>query len=453
MLEGDAADAAGGNPLARHFTVFSLVRFAFPTIFMMVFFGLYTAVDTMFIARFVGAHALSALNIVTPVINVIVGLGTMAAAGGGAVIARKLGDGRDDEARRDLTLLTLAGLIAGAGIAVAGGMCVGPIVAGLGASEALTPYALEYLSILILFTPANMLQTLFAVFFVTAGRPGTGMIAGVLGGLANALLDYAFIVPLDMGIGGAALATGIGYTIPCGIGLAFFAGGGGGALRFARPRPRIGVLWESCFNGSSEMASQLSAAVTIFFFNAAMLRLAGEDGVAAITIIIYSQFLLTTLHIGFSMGVAPVIGYNFGGRNRLRLRWLFRTCFGLVAGCSALVFAGLVLWGPDLVRVFATPGSPVHAMAERGLSLVRYGFLLCGINIFASAFFTALSNGLASAAVSFSRTFVFLLAGILALPVYLGVDGVWIAMPVAELLAFVLAAALVAGLGRRYGYL
>lgn len=452
MTGTDTAEDACGNPLARHFTVFSLLSFAFPTIFMMVFFGLYTIVDTMFIARFVNTNALSALNIVTPVINVIVGLGTMAAAGGGAIIARKLGDRRDGEARQDLTLITLGGLALGLAIAVLGLLFVEPIVVGLGASEVLTPYAVDYLSILLVFAPANILQTLFAIFFVTAGRPGMGMAAGVLGGLVNAVLDYVFMGPLGMGMAGAALATGIGYLVPCLAGVAFFLGNRGGALYFTRPRFRLRVLGESCFNGSSEMVSQLSAAITTFFFNAAMMRLAGEDGVAAITIIIYSQFLLTTLYIGFSMGVAPVVGYNFGSGNHRQLKRLFQTCFGVIAVFSAMVFAALLAGGDSLVQIFAAPGTPVHELVRTGMSLVRISFLLCGFNIFASGFFTALSNGLVSAVISFSRTFVFLLTGILALPVFWGIDGVWLAIPLAELFALVLSAAFVFGLGKRYGY-
>lgn len=447
------ADQTEYNPLAQNFTVFSLLRFAFPTIFMMLFFGFYTIVDTMFVSRFVNTNALSSINIVTPVINIIVGLGTMLAAGGSAIIARKLGDGRDAEGRQDLTAITLVGAGIGLVIACIGLLYIRPIVYGLGASDVLAPYAMDYLSILLVFAPANIVQVVFTVFFVTAGRPGLGMVAGVMGGVANAVLDYVFIVPMQMGIAGAALATGIGYMIPVVIGAAFFFSNRRGALHFAKPRFRLRVLTEGCFNGSSEMVSQMSAAVTTFFFNAAMMKLLGENGVAAITIIIYSQFLLTTLYIGFSMGVAPVVSYNYGSGDYPQLRRICRICLGVIAFFSIVVFAVVLFGGSSLVYVFTERGTAVYEIARQGFLIFQFSFLLCGFNIFASSLFTALSNGLISAIISFSRTFLFLLVGLLVLPTIFKVNGIWITIPLAELLTFVLSLVFLVKYKDRYRYL
>ncbi len=440
------------NPLSQRFTTFSLLRFAFPTIFMMLFYGLYTIVDTMFVSRFVNTNALSSINIVTPVINIVVGLGTMLATGGSAIVARKLGDGGDVEARQDLTLIVLVGVAIGLVIAAIGLLFLEPIIYGLGASELLFPYARDYLSTLFVFAPANILQVIFTVFFVTAGRPGLGMAAGIMGGVANAVLDYVFIVPLRMGIAGAALATGIGYMMPVVVGVVFFLRNGRGALYFTLPRLRLGVLGESCFNGSSEMVSQLSAAITIFFFNATMMTLLGEDGVAAITIIIYSQFLLTTLYIGFSMGVAPVVSYNYGSGDYTQLRRICRICFGVIGAMSLLVFGATFFGGATLVNVCTARGTEVYEIARSGLLIFQFSFLLCGFNIFTSAFFTALSNGFVSAVISFSRTFLFLMAGLLILPAIFQVNGVWITIPLSELLAFILSVFLLIKLRRRYRY-
>ena len=301
---------AGRNPLAKEFHTLSLIKFAFPSMVMMVFMGLYTIIDTIFVARFVDTNALSSINIVCPVINIIVGLGTMLATGGSAIVAKKMGSGKADEARSNFTLIIITGLV----ITVIGLLFLDEIVWGLGASEILFPYCKDYLTIQLIFVVGNIMQVLYQNLFVTAGKPTLGLILSVLAGLANIVFDYIFIVLLHMGIKGAALGTGIGYMIPTVIGTIFFLTGRS-ELHFCKPKMDAAVLLKSCSNGASEMVSQLSTAVTTFLFNATMMRLLGEDGVAAITVIIYSQFLLTTLYIGFSMGVAPIISYNYGSEN------------------------------------------------------------------------------------------------------------------------------------------
>ncbi len=293
------------NPLSQNYTITSLLKFAFPTIIMMLFMGLYTIVDTIFVARFVGTNALSALNIVCPVINCIVGFGTMLATGGSAIIARKMGARESTRAAQDFTFIISAEILLGLLIAGLGVIFIDKLIWGLGANNILFPYCKEYLFILLLFTPASILQVLFQNLIVTAGYPKMGMVLGVSAGIINILLDYIFMVLLQMGIKGAALGTGIGYMIPAVIGLWFFFTKKSN-LHFRKPIIDFFVLAESCTNGFSEMVSQAATAVTTFLFNRIMMKLLGENGVAAITIIIYMQFLLSTLYIGFSMGAAPI---------------------------------------------------------------------------------------------------------------------------------------------------
>ncbi len=430
------------NPLAKDFHLGSLVRFAFPTIIMMIFMGLYTIVDTVFVARFVNTNALSAINIVCPVINIIVGLGTMVATGGSAIIARKMGTGEEAEARSNFTLLILVGTVLGVLITLCGVIFLDDIIWALGANEVLYPYCRDYLFTLLLFTPASILQVLFQSLIVTAGKPGLGLSLSVGAGATNILLDYVFIVQLDMGIAGSALGTGIGYLIPTIIGTVFFLRSKG-VLRFERPSFDLKVIGESCLNGSSEMVSQLATAVTTFLFNRVMMKLLGETGVAAITIIIYTQFLLTTIYIGFSMGVAPIISYNFGNQNSIRLRRIFITCLSFIGIVSVLIFSLSMLFGAPLVSIFAPKGSAVYDIARNGFLIFPFSFLFCGINIFASATFTALSNGKVSAVISFSRTFGLITVGLLVLPVFLGVNGVWLAVPLAEAVTTCLAVVLI----------
>ena len=426
------------NPLSQNFTIKSLLKFAFPTILMMIFMGFYTIADTIFVARFVDTNALSALNIACPVINLIVGMGTMLATGGSAVIARKMGAGEQRRASQDFTLIISAGILSGILITAVGTVFIDRIVRGLGAGRVLFPYCREYLFILLLFTPANILQVLFQNLIVTAGHPGVGMALGVSAGIANILLDYIFMAPLQMGIKGAALGTGIGYMIPAAAGLCFFSAKKNN-LHFRKPVIDFSVLSESCTNGFSEMVSQAAAAVTTFLFNRIMMNLLAEDGVAAITIIIYTQFLLSALYMGFSMGVAPVISYNYGKQDDKQLKNVFSISMRFLTAVSISVFAVAFIFGSPLAGIFAEKGTPVYEITRNGFLIFPFSFLFCGLNIFTSATFTALSNGKLSAILSFLRSFGLITVLLLTLPHLLGVTGVWLAVPVAELITTIVA--------------
>ena len=439
------------TPLAQNFTLKSLLYFAFPTMLMMLFMGFYTFVDTVFVARFVDTNALSALNIVCPVINLLVGVGTMLATGGSAIVARKMGAGESVRASQDFTLIICAGGLLGVLLAVLGIVFIDRIVWALGASNVLFPYCREYLFVLLLFTPASILQVLFQNLLVTAGRPELGMALGVSAGITNILLDYVFMVPLQMGIKGAALGTGIGYLIPTIAGVWFF-GQQKGSLYFRKPVLDSSVLVKSCTNGFSEMVSQAATAVNTFLFNGTMLALLGEDGVAAITILIYTQFLLSSLYIGFSMGVAPVLSYHYGKQDREQLKNVFSLCMHFIFLASVAVFVAAFFFGPSLVQIFSAKGTSVYEIARNGFLIFSFSFLFCGLNIFISAAFTALSNGKLSACLSFLRTFGLIMVLLFILPHFLGVTGVWLAVPVAELLTMLVAVIFLVQNRERYHY-
>lgn len=441
----------GDNALAQDFGLASLLRFAWPMMAMMLFMGLYTLVDVIFVSRFVHTDALAAVNIACPAVNLIVGCGAMLATGGSAVVAREMGAGEALRARRHFTLLALGCVCLGAFIALAGCLCLEALVRGLGASEALRAYCGEYLGILLLFTPASLLQVLFQTLAAAAGRPGFGMALALGAGAVNLVLDYVFLAWLNLGVAGAALGTGFGYLSAALAGAAFFAARGG-ALRFCRPDWNGGVLLESCRNGSSELVSQTATAVTTFLFNGIMLRLLGEDGVAAISIVIYAQFLLSALCIGFSLGVAPVLSYCHGSGDCGRLRRVFRLCLRFVAAFSAAVCAAALALNEPLVRAFSPEGTAVCEIARGGFALFSVSFLFSGLNIFTSAAFTALSNGGVSAALSFSRTFGLLAFFLLALPRFLQTTGVWLAVPLAECAALFLSAGALWRYRKRYRY-
>lgn len=439
------------SALDQNWNAGSLLRFALPTIIMMLFMGLYTLADTVLVARFVNTDALSAINIVCPVINVTVGLGTMLATGANAIISRKMGAGKLQDAREDFTLLILASLVTGLFLLLVGLIQINEIVSALGASQVLFPYCKDYLRVLFLFIPASLLQTLFSNLFVTAGKPGLGLWLSILAGVANVILDYVFIVSCGLGIQGAALGTGLGYLIPAVTGLIYFIKSKR-TLFFTRPRFQWSVITESCFNGSSEMVSQLASAVTTFLFNQAMMRLAGENGVAAITIIIYAQFLLNTLFIGYAMGIAPVIGFNHGNGNSVKQKRVFSISLRFISAASLLIFAVSLSGSSCIVRLFAHPATQVYYLAVQGFAIFSFSFLFCGLNIFTSALFTALSNGKVSALLSFLRTFGLLVPAILLLSPLLGITGVWLAVPLAEGIMFLVSAACLFHYRKQYSY-
>ncbi|WP_343209753.1 MATE family efflux transporter [Anaerolentibacter hominis] len=417
--------------IAKDFRFLSLIRFAFPTMIMMIFMSLYTIVDGIFISRFVGTDALSATNIVYPVMNVVLAVGIMLATGGSAVVARKIGEGKIQEARENFTMITIVGAAAGVVISVVCLIFLEPICRALGAQPEIMEYCKNYLSVLLLFVPAYMLQLLFQVFFVTAGKPGMGLILTVLAGVTNGILDYVLIVPAGLGISGAALATVTGYLIPAVTGVIYFMTKRN-ELHFAKFLPDWKMLRESCLNGSSEMVTNLSMGIVTFLFNILMLHYLGGDGVAAITIVLYTQFLLTALYMGFSMGVAPVISYNYGSKNTVLLKRIFKICIWFIAVSSLVIFGLSLILSGQLVGIFSPKGTRVYEIALRGFWLFSINFIFAGTNMFSSALFTALSNGKVSAFISFLRTFGFITLGLLFLPYLLQADGVWLAVPFAE---------------------
>ena len=391
------------NSIAKDFKFFSLLRFALPTMVMMIFMSLYSIVDGIFISRLLGTNALSAANIVYPVISIVFAVGIMLSTGGSALIAKKLGEGKDREAREDFSFLTLVSFLFGIAILLIGNIFIEPIVRALGSTDALLPYCVDYLSVSLLLAPAAMLQMMFQTFFVTAGKPLIGLMLTISGGVANMILDYLFMGPFNMGISGAALATGIGELIPAVIGLFYFLFTRH-SLYLTKPVVRFQVLKESCFNGSSEMVTNLSTAVVTYLFNITMLKFLGEPGVAAITIVLYGQFLFNALYMGFSMGVAPVISYNHGSQNLPLLKRIFKICIGFISISSILITIMALVSSPVIVEIFTPIGSATYDIAKTGFFLFSINYIFAGINIYSSSMFTAFSDGKVSALICFNCT-------------------------------------------------
>ncbi len=440
------------NPLARHFTLCSLIRFATPGMAMTLLLSLYTIVDGIFIARCAGTLALSAVNMFFPLMGIVYGIAFMLAAGGSALIARRMGEGDMRGAQRMFSALVGIVLALGLGFASAGYGCAPQLAQLLGATPAQLADCIAYMRPFFLFAPVVMLQVCFQTFFTTAGHPGLGLASITLAGITNVVLDYVFMVPLQMGVAGAALATGCGALMPAAIGLAFFLLRRGDCLRFTAPAISPRDFLHTCWNGASEMVTNLANSVTGYLYNITFIRLLGEDGVAALTVVFYFEFIFSSVFFGYANGVAPVISYKYGEGNRAQLRLIIRRSLLFVLLFSILAYLLSVGTLDRTLPIFLPPESPVYALAHAGFRPYALAFLLMGVGIFASSAFTALSNGTVSALISFGRTFVFLAGSIVLLPRLMGAEGLWLAMPAAEALGLLLAAACLILLRRRYGY-
>ncbi|MBQ2996020.1 MAG: MATE family efflux transporter [Oscillibacter sp.] len=424
-----------------------------PTIVMTVFMSLYTMVDGIFVANFVSADALAGLNLVIPGLSVLVALSVLISGGGSVVISRKLGEGKEDEARSDLTFLVALTVGSGILLTVLALTFARPILMFLGATESLYDVAHDYYQVLSMFIVGSLLQVQFQYFFVTAGAPTLGLVCVVAGGVSNVILDYVFIVALDLGIRGAALATGIGYSIPAVVGLVWFAFNRKGLLRFTRPHFNASTLKESVVNGVAGMIINLAGAVVTWLYNRVIVLYLGEIGISAATIVLYARFMFNSVLSGYSSGVAPVISFNYGKQDFEQVKLLFRTSLKAVLAGSVLVLVVSVLARDAIVALFAS-GDPVLAdMARRGILLFSISYIFNGVNTFAATLFSSLSNGKLSAFMASMNTFVFLIGAMFLLPpVGLGADGVWLAVPVAELLSLFLSVYLLKKKQSEYHY-
>ena len=369
-------------------------------------------------------------------VNVALAISTMLGTGGSTIISKYLGEGKKERAREALTQFVVLALVLSFVLLIISEIFLTPISRFLGASDILLADCRMYLGTAMLFAPACMLQAVFQSFLVTAGRPGLGLALMIGAGISNMVLDYVLIVPCQMGIAGAALATGIGQCIPAVCGLCFFLFTRN-ELRFCRFTFSAKEIGSACYNGSSEMVSQLSNAVITFLLNIVMMSLAGENGVAAITILLYGQFLFNAVYMGFSIGISPIIGFQYGAGNRQKLRNIYKIAFLFVIVSSVLVVAVAVIFSPAIVTIF-TKEQRTWELASVGFRIFAINFLFSGINITSSGFFTALSNGKVSALISFSRTLVFIVISLLILPRIFHITGAWLAILVAEFLTMII---------------
>ena len=439
--------------LSDHFTYGRLLRFVLPSIVMMIFTSIYTVVDGFFVSNYVGKIPFAALNLIWPYLMLFGVVGFMVGTGGSAVVSRSLGEGKPDRARQEFSLLVYFTIAAGVILTILGILFMEPVARLLGAEGEMVSLCVLYGNIIMAAQTTFMLQTMFQAFFVTAEKPQLGLAFTLAAGLTNMVLDWLLVAVFPLGLVGAALATALSQVVG-GIGpLLYFARKNGSLLWLTKTAFNGRTLLQTCANGSSELMSNLSTSIVSALYNLQLLRLAGEDGVAAYGVIMYANFVFMAIFLGYSIGMAPVVGYHYGAGNTDELKSLLKKSLVLMAvGGTVMLVLSQVLAEP-LSRAFVGYDPGLLLLTVRGLRLFAVSFLLLGFNIFGSAFFTALSNGAVSAAISFLRTLLFQVAAILILPEILpGADGVWLSVVAAEALALVVTVYFLVKMKGKYQY-
>lgn len=438
--------------LSEHFTYGKLLRFTFPSIVMMIFTSIYGVVDGVFVSNFAGKTPFAAVNLIMPLLIITGAPGFMVGTGGSAIVAKTMGQGKPELANRYFSFLVCAAAVGGAAVGALGFAFARPIAAALGAEGEMLEHCVLYARIILAANPFFILQNVFQSFFVTAEKPKLGLYVTVGAGLTNIVLDALLVGVFRWGVAGAALATILSQAVGGLTPIGYFLRENNSLLCLVRPRFDGRVLWKTCTNGSSELMSNISGSIVSMLYNFQLLRLAGEDGVAAYGAIMYVNFIFLAIFIGYAIGSAPVISYHYGAEHSDELHSLLVKSIVLTEAVGvAMVVLALLAAGP-LAKIFVGYDQELYELTVQGFHLYAISYLLCGLNIFGSSFFTALNNGLASAVVSFLRTLVFQCAAVLILPIFLEVNGIWLAITVAEALALAVTAVLLVKYRRVYRY-
>ena len=438
--------------LSDHFTYPRLLRFTGPSMVMMVFTSIYSVVDGFFVSNYVGKTPFAALNLIYPFIMILGALGFMVGTGGSAIVARTLGEGRPEQASRSFSMLIWSTIAGGLALTLLGLPMLRPISRWMGAEGEMLEGCVLYGSILLASLIPFMLQNVFQSFLITAERPKLGLAVIVAAGITNMVLDYFFVALFRWGLAGAAAATAASQAVGGLIPLFYFLRGGNPVLRLLPTRPEPQVLLATFANGSSELMTNVSFSLENILFNFQLMSQAGEDGVAAYGVIMYVNFVFLAVFIGYSIGSAPIVSYHYGAENVEELRGLLRKSVLLTALAGVAMAALSEVVARPLTAVFVGYDPELLELTCRGFQLYAISFLFAGFNIFGSAFFTALGDGLTSALISFLRTLLFQVASVLLLPLALGTDGIWLSVAVAELAALLVTAGLLAVNRSKYQY-
>lgn len=426
------------DQIQEHFTYKRLFKYVFPSIVMMVFTSIYGVVDGLFLSNFAGKTAFAAVNFILPFLMVFGGMGFMFGTGGSAYIAKTLGEGDQTKANQTFSSLMIVSLLTGIVLSIIGYISIRPVAMALGAEGQLLEDSIIYGNIYLLGVPASVIQYEFQNLYVTAGKPKLGLYSTVASGVTNIVLDAVFVAGFSWGILGAAFATILSQWLSAIFPIIYFSRKNSSLLKFVKAKFDWNALRKICSNGFSELLNNISMTIVSLIYNAQLLRYAGTDGIAAYGVLMYINFLFMSIFIGYAVGVSPCISFHYGAQNYREIKSLLIKSYIILGVCSLLMFTSSEIMAKPISRLFVGYDKGLFDMTLRGFFLFSFGYLFSGFALFGSSFFTALNNGPISAFISFMRTIVFEIALVFLLPVFWNIDGIWLSVVIAELLAALL---------------
>ena len=424
--------------LSDHFTYGKLLRFTVSSIMMMIFTSIYSVVDGFFVSNFVGKTPFAAVNFIMPVLMILGAVGFMFGTGGGALVAKTMGEGRKEKANEQFSLFVYVSAVCGIVLAVLGIVLMRPIAGLLGAEGEMLENCVVYGRIILAALPAFMLQMEFQSFFITAEKPQLGLAVTVAAGVTNMVLDALLVAVLQWGLIGAALATAFSQIVGGIIPFFYFLRPNKSLLRLGKTYYDGKAIVKACSNGASELMSNISMSLVGMLYNAQLLKYAGENGIAAYGVLMYVSMIFNAVFIGYAIGVAPVVSYHYGAQNHQELKGLLRKSLVIIGIFSVGMFALSEVLAEPLSRLYVGYDASLLELTCRGFFFFSFAFLFMGMAIYGSSFFTALNDGLTSALISFLRTMVFQVAAVLLLPLIWDIDGVWVSIVAAEVMAVVM---------------
>ena len=438
--------------LSDHFNYKKMLRFTLPSIIMMIFTSIYGVVDGFFVSNYVGKTPFAAINFIMPVLMILGALGFMFGTGGSALISKYFGEGNSKKANSTFSMLVYITIITGIAIALIGIITISPVASLMGAKRQMHSDCVLYSKIILAALPFFMLQVAFQTLFVTAQKPVLGLYSTVISGITNMILDALFMAVFGWGIAGAALATAIAQAVGGLVPIIYFVRPNTSLLRLSKPELDFKALFKICTNGSSELMTNLSMSVVGILYNLQLMKYAGENGIAAYGVLMYVNFVFLSAFIGFSVGIAPVVSFHFGAKNHSELKSLLKKSMVVISIFAVSMFILAEVLASPLSHTFVGYDADLTKLTLKGFLIFSFSFLFAGYAIFISAFFTALNDGLTSAIISFLRSMVFQIINVIVLPVFWGINGIWISVIVAEFMAVLLSVMFLIIKKKKYNY-